>query len=308
MRVNMKNKIVTIILLAVTSLFLFVLGFYSFAWLSDLFRSDEIGFSAGKMDDCELHIAKVVAPDDTTVAIEESLREYFPCDNMQIEHESLPEQNGDSYTISLRQMSLGFIDNVALLKPDNVVYFRLSIPKENGKKINVKLYYDVDQNGNFIDIYKNKYDTDGETVIGQEKVTESDVLPGTETKIIEAFQGVEAADVANDCFLKYSLLVSNENYEASELSSLQYYGKNGEVANEISDTHYRFNEFDGNSASIMLANDDIDEVGEFYYVYVKVEPNLSVFGYSIEYISSIMPCYVYFHVKADFEIYKGGEN
>ena len=307
MPTNQKSKVLSVIMLAVISILLFALGFYSFAWLTDVFSSGNIGFNAGELDGCELHIAKITTPTDSETEIDESDREYTLCENMQIEYESLPQQNGDSYTISLEQMTLGFIDNVALLKPDNVVYFRLSVPKKNGSCVNMKLYYDVDENGNFINIYKSIYDTDGETVLGQEQVSTSDTLPDSETKIIEAFEGVEAAEVANDCFLKYSVLLSNENYDASELSELQFYGKNGEIANEQSDTYYRFNEFNDASECVELVNENIGDAEEFYYVYVRVEPNLNVFGYSIEYISSIMPCYVYFHVKAHFEIFAGGQ-
>lgn len=46
---------------------------------------------------------------------------------MQIEVDSLPVQNGESYTVALEQMTFGIIDNIALLKPDNVVYLRLTV-------------------------------------------------------------------------------------------------------------------------------------------------------------------------------------
>jgi hypothetical protein len=301
MQATLKNKIATVLLLSLISLILFALGFYSFAWLSKTFKSGEIGFTAGELDGCELEIAKIVPPADNTVAVDESMREYTPCENMYIDSESLPLQNGDGYTISLEQMTLGFIDNVVLLRPDNIVYFRLSVPKENGKNLNLKLFYDTHEDGNFVEIYKNKYDVDGETVKAQEKVQKTDTIENSETPILDAFQSVESEDIAGDCFLKYSVLLSNEKYEASELSTLSFFGKGVAEVTEDADTSFRFNDPEGDYIS--LVNEEIESAGEFYYVYIKVEPNLSVFSYSIEYISGIMPCYVYFRVKASFEIY-----
>lgn len=304
--IAVKNKIISLIMLAVASVLLFTAGFYSLAWFSDVFSSGNVGFGAGKLGDNTLEIARIIHPSNTTNMPEESARRYYPCENMQIEADSLPVQNGESYTVALEQMTFGIIDNIALLKPDNVVYLRLTVPKENGNTVSLKLYYNFDADGNFVDIYRNEYDTDGETVLGQVKITEADTLEDG-TGVLEAFQGVEAAEAADDCFLKYAVLLSNESYEATELSSLEFYGEGGEVASDESDTYYRFNKFDDASEGIILVNEDIASAEDNYYVYVRVEPNLSVFGHSIEYISTIMPCNVYFKVKASFDIYEGDQ-
>ena len=307
MQATAKQKIISLTLLVAISLLLFLTGFYSWAWFSSILKSGDLGFSSGKLDDNVLEIAKIIHPEDSTQELDESMRKYSECTNMQIEHSSLPTKNGDSYSVTLDQMTLGYIDNVALLKPDNVAYFRLSVPKKNGNTVKLKLYYNIDENGNFVDMYKSIYDTDGETVLGQEKISTTDVLDDKTTKIIDAFQNAEFDGDVKDCFLKYSVCLSNTGYEATELSSLDFYGVDGALANEDFDTHYRLNKFDASSDSITLVNEDIDAAGEFYYVYIRVEPNLNVFGRSIEYISAIMPCYVYFKVNAYFEIYNGGQ-
>lgn len=304
---NIKTKIASFAMLTVISVLLFSIGFYSFAWFMERFQSGNVGFEAGKLDDSVLEIAKIIHEEGVSGELDESKRQYYPCDDMKIEYGSLPTETEDGYTVTLDKMSFGFIDNVALLKPDNVVYFRFTVPKVEGDRVDFKFYYNPDEDGNFVDIYKSIYAADGETVLGQEKVLETDVLEDG-SGIIEAFQNAEIDGEDIDCFLKFAACVSNQSYDATELSGLEYYGVGGAVANEDSDTYYRFNDFSSTSEPITLVNEDIDSAGEFYYVYIRVEPNLSVFGRSIEYISTIMPCYVYFKVNAFFEIYKGEES
>ena len=300
MKGNAARKVTSIVILVAVSLILFVTGFYSFAWFADIKNSGKFGFGAGTMGDNVLEIAKVVHQDDSAESITENNRQYYPCSDLQIEAGSLPEASGEFYSIALNKMSFGLIDSIAFLKPDNVVYFRLTVPKKNGNTVKLKFEYNSDEEGVFVEMYRNVYDTNGSIV--QQKVTDSDKYEYDETmSMVDAFQSAESDGDKKDCFIKYSVCISNESYEASKLYSLEFYGVNSQVANEDSDTHYRFNSSD----IVTLKNDKIDEAEEFYYIYIRVEPNLDVFGRSIEYISSIMPCYTYFKVKAHFEIYEG---
>lgn len=295
---NVKSKILSTLTLAVVCLLLFSVGFYSLAWFSTMIDSGDLGFTTGELDDGTLEIAKIVYPDDSAEELDESDRQYYDCNDMHFEHASLPESNANGYTISMSQMSFGRIDNVALLKPENVVYFKLAVPKINGESVKIKFYFDNDDAGNFADIYKN---TTVEGVTVQQNVL--DTTGGEE--LLDAFQALEDAEKGNS-FLRFSAHVSNTEYEATELSELTYYGKGGNVADESSDAYYKFCEFSESSDGAVFVNEDFETADEYYYVYIRVEPNLSVFGQSIETISSVMPCYVYFKIMAYFEMYEGG--
>ena len=50
-----------------------------------------------------------------------------------------------------------------------------------------------------------------------------------------------------------------------------------------------------------VENAENAENDENYYVYIKVIPNLSVFGYSIEHLTTYMPCFMYFSIGASFD-------
>ena len=251
---------------------LFSFATVSFAWLASYFRSHDIGFGTGKLQDNELYIANVRHNDSV-----ESARSYEKCENYKIKHDSLPEatESGDLYQIDINKLSFGMIDNVAMLKPENIVYFRLDIPKENGANVNVSFIRGGAEDSKFIDLYYNEYDTDGETILGQKRASDATI------------DQMQALEDTIGCFIRYSAIVSNDLVEAPQLNTLSF------------DTFYDLN----SENAFSLVNDNIENAGEHYYVYIRVEPNLSVFSYSIEYISSIMPCHIYFNIKAEFEIY-----
>lgn len=265
-----KNKIYSTIAFALSVVLLFTCCTVSFAWLVDYFRSGDVGFTAGSLEGSILEIAKVKHSRDPDQATENQ-REYELCENLKIEESSLPVANGNALSIELEKLSFGMIDNVAMLKPENIVYFRLSIPKKNGPNVTLSLGY---SDASFIELYENVYE--GDTVTGQKKIENADV--------INSLIGLETNQ--NECYINYSVYLSNEDIAATELSEISF------------ENSYKMNE----NSIISLTNDDVANAGDYYYVYVKVEPNLDLLSHSIEYISQYMPCYVYYKIKADVEV------
>lgn len=265
-----KNKIYSTIAFALSVVLLFTCCTVSFAWLVDYFRSGNVGFTAGSLDGSILEIAKVPHSSDPDQATEEQ-RAYELCENLKIEESSLPVANGNAFSIELEKLSFGMIDNVAMLKPENIVYLRLSVPKKNGPNVTLSLGY---SDASFIELYENVYE--GDTVTGQSKV-ENDEL-------ISSIISLETERSA--CYINYSVYLSNEEIAATELSGVSF------------ENSYKMNE----NSIISLTNDDIASAGECYYVYVRVEPNLELLSHSIEYISQYMPCYVYYKIKAEVEV------
>lgn len=293
----------SLLLLSLSFLLLTLSVYGSLAWLSGKHPSALLGLGAGSLPENTLHVALLTRIDPDTPPTED-MRTYQPCEGGRFLADHYPTAAGDTYTVELSDLSLGIIDNVVLVKPENRVFLRLTVPKESGDTVDVKLYYGAYEDGYFAELYKNVYADDGETVLGQAKVTASDTLP-TGENILESFHAVEGEDMANDCYLSFSLLVSNEEIAASELAARDFYGADGQPAGEGTGSFYRVNDYTAASEGITVRNENIGEAGDFYYVYVCIEPNLAVFGYSIEYISGIMPCYLFFKLNAAFTVYGG---
>ena len=262
-----ENQIYSTVAFLLSIVMLFTATTVSVAWFVDYLRSGNIGFNTGDLGDNILWIANVYnsAPD-------ESNRTYEKCLKYEIEADSRPDYDGELYHIDINKLSFGMIDNVAMLKPENIVYFRLDIPKASGANVNIAFNHGDEP---FIELYYNEYDEDGETVIGQKHADEA---------IVEQMQSLEET---LGCYIRYSAIVSNTEVAATELNALSF------------DTYHNVN----STNSFSLVNEDIENAGEYYYVYIRVEPNLNVFSHSIEYISNIMPCHIYFKIRAEFEIH-----
>ena len=301
----MRSKAVwrSFVTLVLTALLFFLSAFCSFAWFSKNLISGRFGFSVGALDDNLLHVA-LITRTSADVEPTEDMRQYHPCEGGRFLAERYPTPNGDAYAVELSDLSFGIIDNVARLKAENRVFLRLSVPKDSGDTVEVKLCYGAYSDGNFAELYKNVYDAEGETVLYQERIEAGDTLEDG-TPILESFLSVEGEEMADDCYLSFSVLMSNEEIAADKLCEATFYGADGEPAMNGDGSFYRVNAFDGDSAGIMLKNEDIETADDYYYVYVCIEPNLAVFGHSIEYISGIMPCYVFFKVNAVFTVYRG---
>ncbi|MBQ7315244.1 MAG: hypothetical protein IJW83_04480 [Clostridia bacterium] len=261
----------------------------SFAWLASYLASGDVGFRAGELDDLTLEIARVVHDEDDEAA--EDTRSYTTIDGHRIEKN---EDGTTHLSVTLANMTFGSIDNVAQLKPENIVYLRLTVPKANGNTVDLRMHYLTNE---FITLYQPTFDEDG-NVTGTKEV--EDVEDGlTAAERMESLYDVETAEHAGDSYLSYAVLVSNEAIAAGELSSLDFDTAESNAFSALTETEVA----DGTYETLTIVNGAYDEAGDFYYVYIRVVPNLSVFAYSIEYISDIMPCNMFFRIGASFETY-----
>lgn len=241
-----------------------VLAFSAYAWLANYVSSGGMGFTTGEIDPLALKIAKI--PHKTDVIADETSRAYTDCENYKI------ESNGDGthLTVDINNMSFGVIDNVSQLKPENIVYMRLTVPKSAGNQMKVQLNY---KGEDFIVLY----DKNG-------KEPDSTVLTNLANLQSEG-----------DAFLLYSCAVSNQAYDANVIADNV----------EFDETNYcRFTTDTSSEDNVVtVTNTEYASVLDegYYYIYIKIIPNLDVFANSIQYISDIMPCYMFFKIQATFD-------
>ena len=245
----------------------------TYAWLVNFVKGGDFGFSANELPPYKLEIACIPYSEDSR---EETKRLYSACDNYKIK----ADDNGAHLAVKIENMTFGTIDNVAQLKPENIVYLRLTVPKACGDTLNLNLHYN---RADFITLYQKIIDDNtGEISVSQ--VTDED--------IINNLIAVESENNANDCFLLYDAVVSNQEWQANEIAEEVDFDQN-------TDKYSRF--YVNGTTPETLTNDYFDQVKDNYYVYIKVIPNLSVFAYSIEHLTAVMPCYMYFAIGAVFD-------
>ena len=255
----------------------------TYAWLVNYVFSGNFGYQAGELPPYKLEIARIPYNEDETERVE-TKRGYSTCSNYHIEtNKDGTNKDGTNHLdVKIENMSFGTIDNVAQLKPENIVYLRLTVPKECGKKISVSLYY-YSSSGKFIRLYK-KIEESG-------SVTTSEVTDSAESTPISDIIGVEREENANDSYLLYDAVVSDVAWEASEIAEkVTFVG-----------TEKVYKRFFPNTGEVSSETLTYSGTGSEYYVYIKVIPNLSVFAYLIEHLTTYMPFFMYFSIGASFD-------
>ncbi|MGN1041012.1 MAG: hypothetical protein ACI4QL_06265 [Candidatus Fimimonas sp.] len=270
-----ERKKLTYTAILIVVLLVVQLSALTYAWLANFVSGNNLGFNASELPPYTLELAKISRADDGKN--DETERFFVTCNNKKIE----TDESGVHLDATLANMSFGTIDNVAQLKPENVVYLRLTVPKTSGNTVNVSFYYAQE---NFITLYRKIVDElSGE--ISTEEVTDDD---GTLSNLV----ALESAENVQDAYLLFDAQVSNTAFLATEIADNVAFSQDEATYKRFSATAPQ---------QISVTNENFDDAADNYYVYVKVIPNLSVFAYSIEYLSAVMPCFMYFNVGASFD-------
>ena len=273
-----------------------IFGTSAYAWLTSIFKSDvPAGFTGGNSKSLGLEIGTVSNGGTETDRIfseiasgnEEILMLRF----------SEPEKAADNkYYINLSDMQFGNIDSITVLNPENIVYLRLTIPRILGNNVHFKLYYNNYASGFNLNIYENLYNENNE-IIGSENIFE--VLPAAEAEGLKNVLNETKQTKGSFLRFQYSLsplLIANgqmmDQYGVEVLDFSEEYVGFGEYSEldtgEIIETYSGgYNNIEGN---------------DFYYLYVKITPNLESLGYALQHLTEYIPCFITFSVGAQFEI------
>ena len=173
--------------------------------------------------------------------------------------------------------SFGMIDNVAALDMDNIVYLRLTVPVRTGRRTRLTLSYFTD-GGSRYRFYKGER-IDATTVIySQPSAEEADILFARLYSIEDGGGDGEPTRP----FISYEAAV----------------GDNGLLPDS----------FDTGAVYVTEASDsltvDFEGEGEdgYYYVYLRLSPNLNAYVESVNYLFDYMPCILDFNLQLSYSI------
>lgn len=290
----------------------------TYAWLADRFNSGDFEFEGGNLGSFELSIIDYPLADNTAngeryqisydtngdSSTQHILGSFTKCEPRKINADA----NGTHLEVKLENSDFGMIDNIAQLKLENYSYFKLKIPKSMGNGINIQFHYTTND---FLILYEPTYDGNGDPT-GYQEVTDETILQNLQ-KIEDALEN----DQPIGTYLKYDCVVSTidiENAKGYRTDTGSVIAKSDQTAaqgiefknadiKDFSVINTNSESFDGNGFYLTLNDSDFNAIedGGYYYAYIRVMPNLEVFARSIDYISDIMPCFVYFKIGAIFE-------
>ncbi len=184
-------------------------------------------------------------------------------------------------------LQFGAINNLVFLENENYVFYAVRIPKAMGDTVDLGITYgDIDKDGDHFTIY----------------VTDKNTTSATYGQIVEYanadnLASIQAIETENDStFISYSFALSGNAPEAyTTFASLDAL----------------FTE-EAAALSNVNANDDpvtttkIFDVaalnGDYYYLYIKLEPNIELYKHFIDYLWADMPFYLAYEVRVTLSV------
>lgn len=185
-------------------------------------------------------------------------------------------------------LQFGTITNLVFLENENYIFYAVRIPKTLGETIDLGITYgDIDKDGDHFTIYANDKDTTSATYGQIVEYTNADSLAN-----------IRAIEIDNDStFLSYSFALSGSAPEAyTTFASLDaLFVEEAAALNGVDDN--------GDPVTATKSFDVATLTEEYYYLYIKLEPNIELYKHFINYLWADMPFYLAYEVRVQLSVF-----
>ena len=179
-------------------------------------------------------------------------------------------------------LQFGTINNLVFLENENYVFYAVQIPKTMGGTVDLGIAYgDIDKDGDHFTIYVNDKNTVSPTY-GQ-------IIEYTNANNIA---GIQAIETDNDStFVSYSFALSGNAPETyATFASLDaLFTEEAAALNSVNTK--------GDPVTTAKSFDVASLTDEYYYLYIKLEPNIDLYKHFIDYLWADMPFYLAYEVR-----------
>ena len=199
----------------------------------------------------------------------------------------------DGFTINADNLQFGTLTNLYFLENDNYVFYAVKIPYSMGTQVHAAISYGAYNEdgsaaitfGNHFTIYKE----DG-------SIYDGDNL--ADIRKIETTHG--------ETFVSYACAVS-ANAPSAEMTfgTLDYLFKDKEMLPLATMTKNTGGTYDASPAEITTTTFAVAEgaeTPEYYYLYIKLQPNMALYKYFIDYLVNYMPFYLAYQVGIQLSV------
>jgi hypothetical protein len=176
----------------------------------------------------------------------------------------------------VNDLQFGTINNLYFLENENYVFYAVAIPKEMGGTVDLGIAYNEEDGGHFT-IYSTDKNTTSETY-GQ-------LIPYTKENL-DDIKEIESEDT----FISYSFALS--------ASAPETYTTFASMDALFTDEPAALNVLDANGVPATSRKSfDTTVTGDYYYLYIKLEPNIELYKFFIDYLWADMPFYLVYDVR-----------
>ena len=268
-----KYKMTTLIVLLFAILFSVFSA--SLAWfVNTKIISPNLSFSAGAPSEYNLY--KVTCENDT------SEQKVSKVDTVGI-------AGFDIY-----DLQFGKINNLSLLEHSNYVYYVVEVPKEDGGLISLGVSYgDTDSDGEHFKIYVPLKGASGDIQYNTDGTVKTELF--SEQTPLEQIKAIETDN--SSTFVSFTYALSNTSpYEYENIEAIEaIFDEKEPLSMDAVDEN-------NNPIPYELTHDVGSVVGDFYYVYIRLEPNVSLYKHFIEHLWNNMPYFLTYEIRATLSV------
>ena len=248
---------------------------FSFAWFSNMnIINPDLSFTAG--------------------GPEEYLIYEITCEDNSVNHSVREVDTVGTDGFVANNLQLGKINNLGSLGNSNYIYYAVRIPKNDGATVSLGVSYgDTDTDGNHFCIYVPIKDENGDIEYLDDGSVSTRPLDDHTT--IDSIEDIETNN--DSTFLVYSVILSttapDEYTNIEELDTL------------FNDSQiYSMDSFenDGAPEKNIFEIDLSTAQGDYYYAYIKLTPNISLYSHFIDYLWRDMPFFLAYEIRAVLDV------
>lgn len=270
----MKKQKIIITALLLYMIFLSIASI-SFAWLCNIENiNPSLSFSAGAPEEYSLY--KITCENDSSV------------------HDITEIETVGTDGFSASDLQFGKISNLSILEHSNYIYYAIKIPKNDGGSVSLGIGYgDTDSDGDHFKIYVPSRDQNGD--IEKEADGSIKTLLFEDEASLENIKKIEPDN--SSTFIFYTCALSEKSPDdcasIDEVEEL-FAGKEAKSMNA----------FDEGGAPIPnhLTFDVSSAQQDYYYAYIKLEPNVSLYKHFIEHLWNNMPFFLAYEIRVTLDV------
>lgn len=292
--------------------FLLTVGF-SYAWLTNFWDSNkvDVGFSTGTVEYPSIHMWTYLTEDEAETVADATAGWTQVVLTPEDHNAIIPDMgitqgdgydNTEAFTIDVKKVHLGTVDNLVTMKEDNVLYFRFDVKKSMGTNFHLVILpaKPVDGAFNFSIFSLNQDGTTYTEVLEEAQDENGDKIKQTDENgdVIKDEEGNDTY-VYKDVYVKLNDAINPTGDETeSKILDISYASSTTAlVPGGAGFSDLEFGEFKQPDGVSSLAND------ASYYVYVKMTPRFSTVAAISQDLYRYMPCILLFDLTIYYEIY-----
>ena len=217
------------------------------------------------------------------------------------------EENKETFgegAFDVTDLQFGKITNLSSLEEFNYVYYAIKVPKKNGGNISLGISYtDCDGDGAHYKIYVPTKNADGDVETDANGYIVTELLEDADT--LEDIGYIEVDENGNKIgtFITYSFAISeNAPSYYADVADMDALFEEDKAEDEKSAEKKEHQMFDDGSGSPVMNDVEYSATADYYYIYVKLTPNIELYSKFIDHLWDNMPFHLAYEVRVKLEV------